>query len=387
MLKVQSHITKFLLAAATLPLIGCLSATHESGGGNEVFAKSAFDVNKYPMNKLVCNPFDVEPSPSMTRGLKAELFYLDSTQPRYTAIADYVNNAHYSDQNLFFSNLYVPTRYFTSGFPTETGAMVKSDEGTDLIEYFGLRFHTTLKLAPEQEEGTYEFAIISDDGSIIRYKDEAGEWQTLVNNDGIHAPRLGCSPVTLNMTHNSAVELQIDYYQGPRYAIAAVPLWRKVTDATLVNRDPACGRGAGSDGNSYWFARDNNSAPSANYTQLLTRGWAPIAGENYFVPATAEFNPCAVGVAPVISNFSVTDILDGFIEVEWDTDVPATSQVRYVDMADGTESLTLSDNLLRTHHRLVLRHLPSNHTFLIQGVSISETYGKSLTPAATITTN
>ncbi len=119
---------------------------------------------------------------------------------------------------------------------------------------------------------------------------------------------------------------------------------------------------------------------------LLTRGWEPIASENYFVPAEAEFNPCAKGVAPIMSNFSVTDLLDGVIEVEWQTDIPATSQVRYVNLSTRVETLLESDNVLRTSHRLVIRDLPQNTTLLIQGVSISETLGKSLTSAETITT-
>ncbi len=365
----------------TATLIGCTAykdpfdKAAEDSNANIVY--SSFDVNLYPMNKLICDPFDGGSDTTFDKGLKAELYYRSEGQPKFSSLAPYFSEGTKSDQTLFFSQINVPTRLFSLGFPTETGDLVKRDDGEVLNEWFALRFTSSLTLGPDDSEGLYQLAVLSDDGSILRLQ-KNGEWVDVVNNDNNHPTRMGCGDV-IEMKAGEQHLLQLDYYQGPRHHIALIPMWRKV-DSLNPEPDPLCGV----TGNNTFFDFNNNSTPRQPYLDLLDRGWKPLDAANYALPMESQFNPCVHGQAPIISNFQVEDLLDGVVQVSWTTDIPATSQVRYVNMGDGAETLTLSDNVLRTEHSIFLQGLAPGSHYLIQGVSISETYGKSLSEAKVI---
>ncbi|MES2769183.1 MAG: hypothetical protein V4596_08560 [Bdellovibrionota bacterium] len=341
---------------------------------------SKFDVNMYSLNKLVCDPFDGGPSnptdPNYGRGLKANLYYLRDDQPRYQHVADYINSGMRADQFLFFTQLNVPTRMFNIGFPTESGSLVKRDDGQVLQEYFALRLSSVIHLGPDDEPGDYELAILSDDGAIMRLRGSDGQYQTVVDNDGDHPTKMGCGS-TITMTRETQKLMQFDYYQGPRYHISVIPMWRKKVAGQAA--EPRCGQS----GNNLFF-NENTSAPQAAYNDLLSRGWKPLDMDNYSLPVSTIFNPCEPGVAPVISNFTMEDNFDGVVIARWTTDIPATSQLRYVDMTTGTEELTDADNELRTEHEVVVMALKPGRQYLFQGVSISDSYGKTLSAPITL---
>lgn len=343
---------------------------------------SVFDVNMYALNKLVCDPFDggtSNPSdPNFGRGLKASLYYLRDDQPRYQHAEDYINNGMKADQFLFFKQLNVPTRTFDNGFPTESGSLVKRDDGATLYEYFALRMSSVLHLGPNDEEGTYEVAILSDDGAIWRLRGSDGNYQTIVDNDGDHPTKLGCSTYELTMTKDTQKLMQFDYYQGPRYHISVIPIWRKKVPGQAA--ESLCGKS----GNSYFF-NENTSAPLQPYNDLLARGWKPLTMDNYSLPASTVFNPCESGIAPIIVGFTVEDMLDGVVIARWNTDIPSTSQLRYVDVVTGVEGLTAADNTLTYEHQVVITALKPGRQYLFQGVSISDSYGKAISSPITMT--
>jgi hypothetical protein len=339
-----------------------------------------FDVNLYALNKLVCDPFDGGPSnpgdPNYGRGLKASLHYLRDDQPRYQRVLDYINLGVKADQHLFFTRLDVPTRRFDTGFPTESGNLVKRDDGSVLYEYFALRLSSVIHLGPNDEEGEYELALLSDDGAIMRLRGADGNYETVVDNDGDHPTKFGCG-ATITMTRDTQRLMQLDYYQGPRYHISVIPMWRKKTASTTP--DPLCGQ----EGNNLFF-NEYTSAPQQAYNSLLARGWKPLTMDNYSLPASTIFNPCEEGVAPQIIGFQVEDMLDGVVVAHWYTDIPATSQLRYVDMSTGLEELTVADNQLRQEHVVVVRALKPGRQYLFQGVSISDSYGKAISDPVTL---
>ncbi|MCB0342701.1 MAG: hypothetical protein H6626_02150 [Pseudobdellovibrionaceae bacterium] len=354
-----------------LMVAGC-SDTHLIGATNvskQDLGTSAHDVNIYKLNNLVCDPMGNSGSLGLGYGLKAELFYTNGTN--YDAVQDYMDHGTKAEFDLFYSALNVPTRAFSLGFPTETGVMVKDDQGNDLVEYFGLRFNTHFQLGEADEPGVYEFAVLSDDGTIIRVRDGEGTARELVANDGDHPTRMGCSTSTLYVDHNSLIPMEIDYYQGPRYHISLVPLWRKVDEQRQA--EPLCGR----QGNSLFFDSTNNSKPQQAYLDLMNRGWKVWEPENFRLPAGAGFNPCVEGEMPLITEFTVIDSLDGEITVSWTTDIPSTAQVRIVDLGTGQETVTDSDNVLRTSHSQVIRGLVPGNEYSLQGISISDSYGKA----------
>ncbi len=365
-----------------------LAACNGSGNGNgeesivpvDNGIPSQYNMNKYKLNKLVCDPFDdgtdnIDPS----LGIKAELYYLDASMPKYGDVLSYIDNGIKSEDTLFFSDMHVPTRRFEMGFPNEMGEILQNDQGEDLVEYFALRFSADLQIRQDQEPGFYEIAVLADDGVILKLEDN-GIIQEVVNNDGNHPTKMGCSDVALYFDHQTKYKIELDYYQGPKYHIALVPIMRKLVEGEDPGQDSQCGK----KGNNMYFDFNNNSEPQQAYLNLLDRGWEPLVAENFLVTAEDEFNPCLDGLVPIISNFIVSDGLDGQIIVQWDTDIPASSQVRIVNMNTGEETYTPSDNMLRTEHSVVVGGFQSGVPYLVQAVSVSASFGKNLSDTAVI---
>ncbi len=342
---------------------------------------STFDVNKYPVTKTVCDPFGDTPDPRSNQGLKAELWWINKGTAAQTSVSKVIEKGQKSDRNLFFSQLNVPTRIFDLGFASETGEAVKSDDGSTLIENFALRFKSILKLAPDQKPGLYEFAILSDDGAVMSFREKDGTYRVNVNNDGNHSTRLGCSSSAVQMDAETEIPMSLEYYQGPRYHISLIVLMREVSAGSSAGKDQGCGVA----GNRTWFDPNNSSIELKPYKDLLARGWKPLSNQNYSLANEAMFNPCKDGVAPVMSNLQVYERFnDGFI-VTWNTDIPATSSVVVTD-ANQQHSVVKSDNVLRTSHSVRTTGQLPNTAYKIQAVSISATYGRTVSaPIQTVT--
>ena len=122
-------------------------------------AYSKFDVNQFAINKLVCDPMGGEVgTQDLVEGLHAKLWHLTADQPHYNKVQDYFDYGHPSNQDIFFSEVNVPTRIFSEGFPTLVGDTIKTDDGQNLVEYFAMEFDGGLRLGPDDPEGEYELA-------------------------------------------------------------------------------------------------------------------------------------------------------------------------------------------------------------------------------------
>lgn len=370
-------LTLTLLTATTACLNSKNGQTTEVANQPEQGPLAVFDTNIYPINKVVCDPFDPG-TPGPNDGLIAQLYYRGQGQNRWYSTTDFLNQGQKSQQKLFFSALNVPTRVFAMGFPSETGASVRDDAGNVLNEYFALSFSSVLKLAPQDEEGEYEFALLSDDGAMMYVRDSAGNYQPIVSNDGDHPTRLGCGQ-KIQMTRESELVVKLDYYQGPRYHISLIPMWRKVTASTTA--EPRCGQ----TGNNLFFDYNNNSQPQPAYNELLARGWKPIHADNWNLPGYAIFNPCTPGTLPTISNLNLAVNVEGFVAFAWNTDIPATSQLLIKNMTTGEETLTTADNRLRVSHYITTTILSVGTTYEVRAISISADYGKAISNPITFT--
>ncbi|MBC86066.1 MAG: hypothetical protein CL677_02715 [Bdellovibrionaceae bacterium] len=343
---------------------------------------SAYDVNQHKLNQIVCDPFDGGGNTTFNGGIQADLYYRGAGQERYYDVMKYIEYGQKSSKTLFFSDINVPTRLWTAGFPTETGEVIQDDSGEDLHEYFALDMKTIIQLGPDDEPGLYELALLSDDGSILKMRNSQGIYEVVVDNDGDHPTRFGCSSVAIELTQETEIPTLMHYYQGPRQHIALIPMWRKINSPDEAGKDPQCGK----TGNTLYFDYNNNSAPKSAYLGLLERGWKPLDSDNYYIPNQAVYNPCVSGQAPVISGLDINEDIDnpGILRVAWVTDILATSQVRVVNLYTGEEIITDADNILRIDHVVAVEGLSKNTPYLIQAVSISETFGKSLSEAITI---
>lgn len=336
---------------------------------------SQMDVNKYPVTKTVCNPMGGGSDPSSSQGLTAQLWWLNPGQKAAANTSDLIARGTQSSQSLFFSQMDVPTRLFNTGFTSDSGTALKDDNGNTLIENFAIRFTSVLQLAPSQDEGAYEFAVLSDDGTVMRLRDENGVYQPIVDSDGDHPTRMGCSTAVINMTHETQKLMQLDYYQGPRYEIALVVMMKKITpDANgKFPADSLCG----ATGNNTWF-NPSTQKPTANYNALLSRGWQVLTKDNFQIPAQASFNPCKSGVIPNITNVKLGESFTDQVALDWDTDIPSTSQIIVTTVSSGSQAITTADNTMTLHHHVTMDGLTADTAYTVQAVSISDTYGKGI---------
>ncbi len=368
----------FLLVPC-LFLVSCNSANFDSSPEADglVFNIIDYDVNKFSLDRLVCDPFQ-EGQASATNGLKASLYSVSPDNPQ-DIVEGFLKNGTKSTQDIYFSSLNVPTREFSLGFPTQTGGEIKNDDGEIINEWFALSMETELTLGLGDEEGLYELAILSDDGSVISAKDAFGNYQVVVDNNGYHETQLGCGQ-TFNMTRGQTLPIKIDYFQGVRYHISVVPMWRKVTASTAA--EPLCGQ----KGNDLFFDSENGSAPQPAYQALLSRGWKPMSADNWKIPGVdqGEFNPCAGGEDLEMNNYEVVENSEGVITITWSTDRPATSQVQFKNLRTDRMETTLSDNILRLEHSVQITIRNRADAFQFIGISISKDLGKGISEPYTL---
>lgn len=235
----------------------------------------------------VCDPG--ASNTSAKGGLVADLYYMTKNQQQdATTVLNFFNPAMAikSTKEVYFSQVNTPPQIFSKGFVTQDGTDVKDDSGNTLVQWFALMYYGEIKLTESADEGTYEFASLSDDGAVFE-AEVNGKWITIVNNDGNHPPQMGCSTQTLSFVKNQAIPIRVYYYQGPANHIANVLLWKKLASAnTKFSLDQECGKS----GTNYFFDPDSSS-PLQPYADFLKRGWAVVPTGVFFLPDSVV-NPC-----------------------------------------------------------------------------------------------
>jgi hypothetical protein len=314
----------------------------------------------------VCNPFNTDTT-DINHGVIGNLLYLTDDQPRYTDVGDYITNGTPIQSTLYFSQLYIPTRPFDEGFYTQDNQLVLNADGNPLYEYFALRLETQLSLSTGQQPGWYQLAVLSDDGTIVSQKNADGSLTTIVDNDGTHPTQMGCAnnAVYLDGTHN--IPLVIEYYQGPRYYISLVMLWRPLptgADPSAPVSDTQCGQA----GNSMYFS--DPATPTETYYDLLSRGWGPLEPGNYTFPVQAT-NPCGATDPLLISNFSISATARTSVTISWVTSLPSSTQGQVTNVTTSqTISSPLSSTLV-TNHSVTITGLTANTLYSVTGLSTS----------------
>ncbi|OFZ84891.1 MAG: hypothetical protein A2603_11850 [Bdellovibrionales bacterium RIFOXYD1_FULL_55_31] len=238
--------------------------------------------------QAVCDPFGKSSNAGLLNGLEAKLFSAENGKHQFKKASDYLRYGKMADVDLFFNQLYVPTRPFDQGFMTQDGSLLKTENGDTLYEYFGLHFESEIGLAPNDKPGMYQIAVLSDDGALLRYLEKSG-FKTLVDNDGDHPTQMGCAKHVIELNENTRIPIDLDYYQGPRYHISLVMLWRLVEPGESL-KDPSCGK----QGNALFFDSTKiPPAPQPEFQNLLKRGWKVMNPENFFLPGAVKTNPCS----------------------------------------------------------------------------------------------
>ncbi len=291
----------------------------------EEIADPSFDPSK-----VVCNPFEHNSSQERTQGIIGKLTYLEEENYGLSYVQDYFDFGIRIDEiDIYMNRLHIPTRPFDRGFELQTGQVIQTLNGDTLYEWFAMELHSMLHLGPQDEQGQYQLAVLSDDGAKL-YLDQGNGLELLIDNDRTHPTKMKCATEPVSFSVDDMKELFVEYFQGPRFHISLMILWRPWPEDP---NDPFCNK----QGNDFYFnSRMNPPEPTANYQALLDRGWRALEPENYSLPAEDEENPCNVP-APDISNFflisnSSTDAL-----FQWRTNLPATSEMILTEVATGQE--------------------------------------------------
>jgi len=238
----------------------------------------------------VCDPFSSNQNTHREYGLKGSLYYLSPDQPQYTYTSEYLQQGHKVEGlNLFLSQLYVPTRAFDKGFINQNSQVLQTPNGDTLYEYFALYLESQLILNTYNLAGKYQLAILSDDGSVVEVDTGSGT-QILIDNDNVHPTRMKCATEPVELTADSKLPLRIKYFQGPRYHISLILMWRPWPSNPADVNDPLCGHTSNQD---FFDSTQEPSTQEWAYNQLLSRGWKPLEADNFLLKD--EQNPCWVG--------------------------------------------------------------------------------------------
>jgi hypothetical protein len=220
--------------------------------------------------------------------LVGEIYYLNSSQQAaFKALNNKTVNYFYSNGTvvnaiLNLNQLFVTTREFSSGFPIGGGQYIKDNDGNVLTDYFAFKLKTVLKLDTAIDQaGWYQLATLSDDGTVISITPSPGASpKTIINNDGDHSTRMGCSTEAIYLDASSRVAMDIKYYQGPRTEIALTMMWKKVS-AENSSADSLCGVAGSS---SFFGPSPYTDMTGLGFGTLINRGWKVIAPANFIAP-------------------------------------------------------------------------------------------------------
>ncbi|MBO9667374.1 MAG: hypothetical protein J7501_11245 [Bdellovibrio sp.] len=333
---------------------------------------SSIDFPESPAN-TVCDPLSGSVSEQPSNGLIGKLILLSSGTDKVTSVMDYYNNGTRLDQKLYFADVNVPTRLFTEGFKNLAGEQLLDANGNKLVENFAIEYNSILKLGENDPEGIYEFALLSDDGARLFAK-EGEAWKELVNNDGKHATRMGCSYNSLTLSKSSEVPIKLLYYQGPRYHVANVLMWRYHKNAKTLKS--AAGRSlCGVSGNGIFYS-SKSSKDTPAMKLLEATGWQVVANANYKMPEEKK-NPC-VEEQLAISNFTATSVSAPTATLAWTTNVASSSQLRITNFFTGEQILTPLSADLVTNHEVQIDGLIRGLYYVIEAISV-DTKGNSVT--------
>jgi hypothetical protein len=182
---------------------------------------------------------------------------------------------------IFMLNINVPTRPFTSGFPTMGGDFVTQVEGQVMTEYFRLDMYSYLELPSNRAEARYEFALLSDDGARV-----AIDGRTIIDHPAFTGSKLMCGTEGVDLYHASPRTFEMSYSQGPRFHIAVQLFWR----VARTTPEPLCG----TVGNTTWydFTDPENPIPKQTILDMRARGWSVVPFQAFKLPIGEDLNPC-----------------------------------------------------------------------------------------------
>ena len=280
------------------PLVTTQSQIDPAIPGIDPTPLATLPANPLPTPTVVCDPFGGSGSGGAKNGLAAALTYLPIGSPNISptlTLKDFDAKDPFvesMDAQIILNQLDVRTVPFTNGFADQSGNLLKNKRNEPLIEFFSLNIRGAVGVNSDAEAGSYEFAVLADDGAVLQI-DPTGKgtaFESAVDIDGYHSSQLGCSTKAYRLTKDHPLPINLKYFQGPHYEIALMLLWRKVTPPAAVN--PECAVGHGPD--TFFDPPVNGArpAPTAAYNAVLAHGWSVIPTTNLFLPNDVNGAAC-----------------------------------------------------------------------------------------------
>jgi hypothetical protein len=233
---------------------------------------------------IVCDPLSPGNQTDATLGIETSLYYIENyvvggAYPVTTCDA-FLTQGVKANVDVFLSDLNTPPENFSAGFQTSAGNFVEKADGSVLDEWFSLQGTSQIQLGTADRDGYYQFATISDDGVTFKLQNPDGTWNTLIDHQYPHSAMLDCAAAPVYLVKGQKIPMQFQYYQGPRYRIAMMLLWREV-DQSMLPATADCGNAVGDD---YFFnGTVSPSVPLVPYTNLLAEGWKPLTNQNFLL--------------------------------------------------------------------------------------------------------
>ncbi len=184
---------------------------------------------------VICDPFSVgssctQQSALTGSGLIGNIYSLEASQfsgDRNSAtLNDYYKFGTKISTPIILSELNIGTRSFSDGFSAGVDSagqpiLLKDSQGNILMEYFALKLSGDI-MTDATTEGTYQFALNSDDGSSLSI-----DGITFILNDGVHSMKRKESTLSVELQRNIKHSMSVGYFQGPKYSIGLQLYWRK----------------------------------------------------------------------------------------------------------------------------------------------------------------
>lgn len=315
--------------------------------------------------KTVCDPLSNANGTSPVNGLLGQLFVKTPEMPeRVSGVMDYYYNGQKLDKDIFFADVNIPTRSFTEGFTTLSGETLTDSQGQKLTENFAIEYTSVLKLTENDPEGDYELGLFSDDGSRLFVK-EGDSWSELINNDGSHGTRLGCSDRTIKLLRSTEMPIKILYYQGSGPSLSNVLVW-KHHKSEKQWKESSRRRFCGKTSDSFFDLKGNRKRSSFVFEKL---GWKIPSTLNFKMPER-KLNPCLQKIE--ISDFKLVSVSALTATVSWKTNVPGTSQLKIINVFTGEQLITVENAELVNEHVVHINGLISGMFYQVQAISKDE---------------
>lgn len=173
---------------------------------------------------VICDPFNNTTADSCPAGsgLIGNIYYrpTDATW-NVNSVHDLIQKGTKVQEVLQLSQLDIPERSFSSGFPVPSGGLVQNDVNQDLIEWFAIDMMGYIQISDSSMTGEYQFGIASDDGVIFQL-----DGLDVVKNDTVHSTTWNCASQPVFLMPGVRSDVSLKYFQGPRYHITLQLMWR-----------------------------------------------------------------------------------------------------------------------------------------------------------------